>query len=32
MDPITAQIVINSMLNVIWPLLPPHILEQLAYV
>lgn len=32
MDPITAQIVINSMLDVIWPYLPAPILGQLAYV
>ena len=32
MDPITAQIAIHAMLDVIWPTLPPHILEQLAYV
>lgn len=32
MDPITTQIARNTMLDVIWPILPPHILEQLAYV
>lgn len=32
MDVITAQIIINSVLDVIWPILPPHILEQLTYV
>lgn len=32
MDPITLQITINHVLDVIWPILPPHILEQLAYV
>lgn len=32
MDPITLQITINHVLNVIWPILPPCTLEQLAYV
>lgn len=32
MDAVTAQIAINTMLDVIWTILPPHILEQLAYV
>lgn len=32
MDVITAQILINSVLDVIWPLLPTATLEQLAYV
>lgn len=32
MDPITLQILINSALDVIWPILPPHVLEALAYV
>lgn len=31
MDPITTQIALNTVLDVIWPILPPHILEQLAY-
>ena len=31
MDPITIQIALNTMLDVIWPILTPHILEQLAY-
>ncbi|SNV69790.1 Uncharacterised protein [Corynebacterium imitans] len=32
MGPITTQIALNTMLDVIWPILPLHILEQLAYV
>lgn len=32
MDAVTTQIAINALLDVIWPLLPAHILEQLAYV
>ena len=32
MDPITIQIALNALLDVIWPILPTHILEQLAYV
>ena len=32
MDPITTQLTIHQILDVIWPILPPHILEQLAYV
>lgn len=32
MDPTLLQITINSMLDVIWPILPPHVLEALAYV
>lgn len=32
MDAVTAQIAINAMLDVIWPLLPAHTLQQLAYV
>ena len=32
MDPTTTQIALNTMLDVIWPILPPHILEQLASV
>lgn len=32
MDPIAAQIAINHVLDVIWPILPPCTLEQLAYV
>lgn len=32
MDPITTQLTINQILNVIWPILPPHFLEALAYV
>lgn len=31
MDPITAQLAIHSVLDVIWPFLPPVVL-QLAYV
>ena len=32
MDPITTQLTIYQILDVIWPILPPQILEQLAYV
>lgn len=32
MDPTLLQITINQILNVIWPILPPHVLEALAYV
>lgn len=32
MNTVMMQIAINSLLDVIWPILPPHILEQLAYV
>lgn len=32
MDPITAQLAIHSVLDVIWPFLPPVVLKQLAYV
>lgn len=32
MDPITAQIAIHAALDIIWPLLPPAVLQQLAYV
>lgn len=32
MDPVTLQIFINSALDVIWPMLPPAILDGLAYV
>ena len=31
-DVIITQIVINSLLDVIWPVLPPAILDGLAYV
>ena len=32
MDPTLLQITINHALDVIWPILPPHVLEALAYV
>lgn len=32
MDPITAQMTIHQILDVIWPILPAPILGQLAYV
>lgn len=32
MDPIQTQLLINQVLDVIWPWLSPHILEALAYV
>lgn len=31
-DPVAAQIAINAMLDVIWPLLPGPVIAQLAYV
>ena len=31
-DTVTLQIFINSALNVIWPVLPPHVLDALQYV
>lgn len=32
MDAVTAQIAIHAMLDVIWPILPPNTIAQLAYV
>lgn len=32
MDPIQTQLLINQVLDVIWPWLSSHILEALAYV
>lgn len=32
MDPVMATIAINAFLDVVWPVLPPHILDQLAWV
>lgn len=32
MNTAMTQIAINSLLDVVWPLLPPTLLEQLAYV
>ncbi len=32
MNTVMTQIAINSLLDVVWPLLPPVVLEQLAYV
>ena len=32
MDPITLQITINHMLDVIWPILPACTLDALQYV
>lgn len=32
MNTVMTQITINSLLDVVWPLLPPSLLEQLAYV
>lgn len=32
MDTITTQIALNAMLDIIWPLLPPAVLSQLAYI
>ena len=32
MDPITAQIALNTVLDYVWPVLPPHVLAQLQYV
>lgn len=31
-DVVATQMVINQVLDVIWPWLSPHILEALAYV
>lgn len=31
-DPVLSQIAVNALLDVVWPLLPPEVLEQLAYV
>lgn len=31
-DPVTTQLAINAMLDVIWPLLPAPVIAQLAYV
>lgn len=32
MNTVMTQIAINSLLDVVWPLLPPSVLAQLAYV
>lgn len=32
MNAITAQMTIHQILDVIWPILPPYVLEQLQYV
>lgn len=32
MNTVMTQIAINLLLDVVWPLLPPSLLEQLAYV
>ena len=32
MDPITAQIALNTVLDHVWPILPPYVLAQLQYV
>lgn len=32
MNTVMTQIAINSLLDVVWPLFPPVVLEQLAYV
>lgn len=32
MNTAMTQIAITSLLDVVWPLLPPTLLEQLAYV
>ena len=32
MNTVMTQIAINSLLDVVWPLLPPVVLDQLAYV
>lgn len=32
MDPITAQLAIHAAFDIIWPLLPPAVLAQLAYI
>lgn len=32
MDPVLVQVAIHSVLDVVWPILPPSTLEQLAWV
>lgn len=32
MDPVLVQVAINSVLDVVWPILPTATLEQLAWV
>lgn len=32
MDHVATQIAINAVIDVVWPLLPPSVLAQLAYV
>lgn len=31
-DPVMVQVFLNAVLDVAWPLLPPEVMEQLAYV
>lgn len=31
-DPVLVQIAVNSALDVVWPVLHPELLEELAYV
>lgn len=31
-NPVQTQLLVNQVLDVIWPWLPPHLLEALAYV
>lgn len=32
MDPVLLQLTINHVLDVIWPVLPPYVLDALQYV
>lgn len=32
MDPTLITVAVNAALDVIWPLLPAHVLDQLAWV
>lgn len=31
-NPVQTQLALHAVLDVIWPILPPHFLEALAYV
>lgn len=31
-NPVQTQLALHAVLDVIWPILPPHVLEALAYV
>lgn len=32
MDPVLVQVAVNSLLDIVWPILPASTLEQLAWV